>query len=261
MPLPEQHPGPQGGRGSLGRRKAESTAKNGRTSEMGGFAGVAPGSCPPGAPTDPDMHDSRIRLLWSALRCQTVQRVDGPGRWQRVPREQCREAVPRQPCSPRPPPQPLAPSSHLTGRPFPALAGAEERARLRRLAVRRGATPCVLWRHPDLPGSWRTLLRSCPALGPRRGGQLQAPRRSRVAFRLYHGVGPRPRTFGAPSRGLHSPCVRFAAGITPGPRNTRFRLVASLDRAGLATRRVLPKGFRVMVLHPLPLSQASPGAR
>ena len=43
-----------------------------------------------------------------------------------------------------------------------------------RLAVRRGATPLVPRRHPDLPGSWRTLLRACPALGPRRGGGRQA---------------------------------------------------------------------------------------
>ena len=31
-------------------------------------------------------------------------------------------------------------------------------------------------------------------------------------------------SLGAPSRGLHALCVRFAAGVAPGPRNTRFRL-------------------------------------
>jgi hypothetical protein len=48
--------------------------------------------------------------------------------------------------------------------------------------------------------------------------------------------------FEALSRGPHAPCVRFAAGVTPEPRNTRFRLVASLCRAGLS-RRVPLCGF------------------
>ena len=39
--------------------------------------------------------------------------------------------------------------------------------------------------------------------------------------------------FEAQSRGLHTPCVRFAAGVAPGPRNTRFRLVPTLCRTGL----------------------------
>src|SRR6266851_3547775 len=60
--------------------------------------------------------------------------------------------------------------------------------------------------------------------------------------------------FEALSRGLHGPCVRFAAWIAPRPRNTRCRLVASLGRAGLVTRRVPPKGFRAMCYIPLPPS-------
>jgi hypothetical protein len=46
-----------------------------------------------------------------------------------------------------------------------------------------------------------------------------------------------PRTE-AQSHGLATPCVRFAAKVAPGPRNTRFRLVANLCRAGLT-----PAGF------------------
>ncbi len=42
--------------------------------------------------------------------------------------------------------------------------------------------------------------------------------------------------FEAQSRGFRTPCVRFAAGVTPAPRNTRFRLVASLCRADLSRR-------------------------
>jgi hypothetical protein len=52
-----------------------------------------------------------------------------------------------------------------------------------------------------------------------------------------------PGSYGARSHGLHAPCVRFAAGITPAPRNTRFRRVANLCRAGLGTRRV-PRRFQ-----------------
>jgi hypothetical protein len=47
------------------------------------------------------------------------------------------------------------------------------------------------------------------------------------------------------SRGLRAPCVRFAAPVARTPRNTRFRLVASLCRAGLTTRRDAAEGFRV----------------
>ena len=32
--------------------------------------------------------------------------------------------------------------------------------------------------------------------------------------------------FEAQSHSLHAPCVRFAVGIAPAPRNTRFRLAA-----------------------------------
>ena len=50
-------------------------------------------------------------------------------------------------------------------------------------------------------------------------------RRVDAAFRAYHGVGPHDwKDFGAQSRSLRAPCVRFAAGVAPAPRNTRFRL-------------------------------------
>ncbi len=62
-----------------------------------------------------------------------------------------------------------------------------------------------------------------------------------VAFRTFNYVGYAFSTFGALSRDLHAPCVHFAARVTPGPRNTRFRLVANLGRAGLATSQVALK--------------------
>jgi hypothetical protein len=68
-------------------------------------------------------------------------------------------------------------------------------------------------------------------------------RRVGAAFRLLNDVGAHKESFGAPSHGLRALCVRFAARVTPGPRNTRFRLVANLYRAGF-TRWVPMKSFR-----------------
>ena len=82
-----------------------------------------------------------------------------------------------------------------------------------------------------------------------------------VVFRTLNNVDSAFAPFEARSRGLHALCVRFAAGVAPGPRNTRFRLVASLDRSGLS-----PAGshrwFTVMSfrLHGVLHHQASPGA-
>ena len=100
----------------------------------------------------------------------------------------------------------------------------------------RGArTASLRWRKRGLPGSWATLA--------------HMPRSSTPADRLYPATStqtiqpsanlttsaPHPYTFEAQSRGLQAPCVRFAAGVAPGPRNTRFRLVASLCRVRTCT--------------------------
>ena len=54
-------------------------------------------------------------------------------------------------------------------------------------------------------------------------------------------------------------CVGFAAGVARGPRNTRFRLVASLGRSGPSTCWVA-ENVSVMSQHVFLLHQASPGA-
>lgn len=69
---------------------------------------------------------------------------------------------------------------------------------------------------------------------------------------------PRSVSFRGLQRGPHAPCVRFAAEVTLAPRNTRFRLVASLRRAE-SIRRVPSRGFSNR-LHHILLSQALPGA-
>ena len=75
------------------------------------------------------------------------------------------------------------------------------------------------------------------------GPSRQAYKARRCCRRSENHVGPREHFhFEAQSHGSHTPCVRFAAGVTPEPRNTRFRLVASLCRAG-SSRRVPLQGF------------------
>ena len=64
--------------------------------------------------------------------------------------------------------------------------------------------------------------------------------------------------FGAQSRGLRAPCERFASGVTPGPRITRFRLAADLGRMGLDTHRVSNKVSKITSGHLVPLDRAFP---
>ena len=64
--------------------------------------------------------------------------------------------------------------------------------------------------------------------------------------------------FGAQSRGLRTPCERFAPWVTPGPRITRFRLVADLGRMGLDTHRVSNKVSKITSRHLVPLDRAFP---
>ena len=68
----------------------------------------------------------------------------------------------------------------------------------------------------------------------------------------------RPMHFGAQSRGLRTPCERFAPWVTPGPRITRFRLVADLGRMGLDTHRVSNKVSKITSRHLVPLDRAFP---
>ena len=83
-------------------------------------------------------------------------------------------------------------------------------------------------------------------------------RRRDAAFRCVNDVGSRDDVdFGAQSHGPLTRCLRFAVPVTRTPRKTRFRLLAKLCRAGLVTRRVPSKGFRVTLLPPFP---SFPGA-
>lgn len=72
------------------------------------FSRVAPGDCSPGAPTDPDVRNSRIRLLGSRFRC-TIDRADTSGPRERKAIQQLRHADPVPPRALRATLEPLAP--------------------------------------------------------------------------------------------------------------------------------------------------------
>ena len=82
-----------------------------------------------------------------------------------------------------------------------------------------------------------------------------------VAFRCSEYVGSARISDEALSHSLHAPCVRFAGGIAPAPRNTRFRWMASPYRLGTCTRWVAKRSFRFAYPFAIFLSfQALPGA-
>ncbi|EGV16688.1 hypothetical protein ThimaDRAFT_4058 [Thiocapsa marina 5811] len=82
-----------------------------------------------------------------------------------------------------------------------------------------------------------------------------------VAFRSSEYVGSAELSYGALSHGLHAPCVRFAGGIAPAPRNTRFRWMANPYRLGTCTRWVAKRSFRLAYPFAIfPSFQALPGA-
>jgi len=101
------------------------------------------------------------------------------------------------------------------------------------------------WKQQDLPGSWVTHICICPVLRPRRDRSCQAITACRFCPHLSDSKGSHDEcTFEAPSHGFCNRYLRFAAWVTPGPRKTRFWLLARLCQTGLSTRRVTPKGFR-----------------
>ena len=118
------------------------------------------------------------------------------------------------------------------------------------------AHPCeagaFLYRSPPVIShgdDWASQVPGVPPVCmPRSMTPVRLPRKANTARPCCLPIIPRRRlprydSFEAQSRGLQTPCVRFTPRVTPTPRNTRFRLVANLCRAGLFTRRVLMKGF------------------
>ena len=69
----------------------------------------SPWGLPPTAPTDPDVRESRIRLVGSRVDCRTVHRVDHPRRRQGKTPQQPREGFPGKWIATATPHQPLPP--------------------------------------------------------------------------------------------------------------------------------------------------------
>ena len=96
------------------------------------------------------------------------------------------------------------------------------------------------------------------------GGALALAIRAQnaVAFRHLNGVGSRNhKAFEAVSRGLQTPCVRFAAGVAP--RTTQHSVPAGGQPSPGRTRtcKVAQKvSIMSNFLHDFPLHQALPGA-
>jgi len=112
---------------------------------------VAPGRHRPGAPTDPDVRDWRIRLLSSWLRCRTEGRVDGDRRREWIALLQLFKPWPRHRALRPTPIQPLLPSAthfpaeprdrhRVPGDPIVAVVAVEFAAERRVLPDERGVS-------------------------------------------------------------------------------------------------------------------------
>src|SRR5947207_6122917 len=122
---------------------------------------VAPGSRPPGAPTDPDVRDSRIRLFRSRVRCTTIDRVDGDGCGERIA---CLEPLEVRPGEVRP-------SASATQPLPPPLAHGVAEPRDRRRVPGDPVVAVVAAEFPGehrmLPRDWRmSMLPTPPGNGP-----------------------------------------------------------------------------------------------
>src|SRR4051794_23866419 len=66
-----------------------------------------------------------------------------------------------------------------------------------------------------LPGSWATLLWTCPGLIPRGTSDAKPSGARDIAFRSPQDVGSPMQSLEADYHGLHTRCLRFVARITP----------------------------------------------
>ncbi len=110
-------------------------------------------------------------------------------------------------------------------------------------------------RPPGFPGNPPARMPRAPT--PARSPPPRPLRRGEMTFRPTHDAALAMHV-GAQSRGLRAPCERFAPGVTPGPRITRFRLAADLGRMGLDTHRVSNKVSKITSRHRVPLDRAFP---
>ena len=92
-------------------------------------------------------------------------------------------------------------------------------------------------------------LPACPALRPRRNRQRPASLGAAVvpSALVTASASARRTISGLNHAACKASCVRFAAGVAPGPRNTRFRLVGQPWPVRSFTCRVATEGFRHVI--------------
>ena len=251
---------------------------------------VAGGGYPPPAPTDPDMRNSRIRLLGSWIRYayahpRAAVSDDSPPavglalrRWlARWPvRLSARQPMIRSAASLRRVPWGRFPDFSgttselrlLAARPASLLdarryhgfalfapAGAGTPPGPGRTCMAAVRVPRLRWRRRDLPGSWATHRLHAPLSDPGgTGGARPVSAPSMVPSADVTASASTIRTIsGLNHAACKAPCVRFAAGVAPGPRNTRFRLAGLPWPVRSLTCWVAEK-VSVMSVHVLPPS-------
>jgi hypothetical protein len=111
------------------------------------------------------------------------------------------------------------------------------------------------WRRSGPPRFLGNPLVHTPCSPTPAGPTHQALRRYRRGPRPDNDEGSRNGTLGAQSHGLCTRCLRFAGGVAPAPRKTRFPLLATL-RDGIGYPQDSSERFRSCVLHLVLLSQA-----
>ena len=263
-----------------------------------GTGRVAEGGCPPPAPADPDVRNSRIRLLgpwhrYAGAHPRAAVSDDSPlaaglavrrrlARW--PDRRSARQAMIRSAASLRRVPVGRVPRLPQYYQRTPTSRRPSRRAsssfawRYHRLpcslplarAVPAGRDCCLSrpplphrrWRRRDLPGSWAT-----PARMPRSPTPAEPPapgqaRRRDGAFRSCHSVGfHKEDDFGAQSRGLQGfLCTLRSRGR---PRTTQHSVPAGWPTLAGQVFHLSGRNRRFPSCHRMhfPLRQASPGAR
>ena len=223
------------------------------------------GGCPPRPPTDPDVRHSRIRFLRSTdsqpiairrscgempvgISVPCIGPSDEPVSRHSLPSTGSHRSVPplpryyetlRLPTTRSPTLRFLRVVGTVSRPTFAPSGVGRTRPKARSIGLPGSLAGMLTRRWQGLPGSWATpLVHMLGSLTPE-DSRHQATTVPRVLpSAVLTTSAPRCGAFEAGSPSLCPRCLRLAARVTPRPRKTRFRLVASLSRAGLATCRV-----------------------
>src|SRR6516164_6141772 len=146
----------------------------------------------------------------------------------------------------RPSRRPSLPSGHATMRCACDFApgGPGRQAAGQGFVVRSPLPERNAWRRSGTPRFLGNPPVSLPCSATPAGPIRQALRRCRCCPRYEYGEGSHEDGFGAESHGFDTRCLRFAGTVTCHDARRASRCWP-LCEAGLVTRRIPPKGFRV----------------